>query len=57
MKKRKHNPNLVVYHPRQPIHPNAAEPGYFTRKLLDLVTGIVSGIGLITAMVVLITFA
>ena len=57
MKKRKNNPNLVVYHPRRPIHPNAADPGYFTRKILDVVTGIVSGIGLITAMVVLITFA
>jgi len=54
MKQKKRNKNLKVYR-SQPAYPNAADAGYFTRKALDVITALVSGMGLITAMVVLVT--
>ena len=55
MKKTKRNRNLTVYHPRPPMYPNAADANYVTRKLLDIATAIVSAMGLVTAMIFLIT--
>lgn len=57
MKKTKRNPNLTVYHARRPMYPNAADANYFTHKALNILTAIVSGMGMITAMVVLVTLA
>ena len=57
MKHRNMNRNLTVYHARRPMYPNAADAGYFTRKALDILTAVVSSMGLITAMVVLVSFA
>ena len=54
MKQKKRNPHLKVYRSK-PAYPNAAESGYFARKILDVITGLVSGMGLITAMIVLVT--
>lgn len=57
MKKYNHHRNLTVYKPRQPIYPNAADDRYFARKALDILTAIVSGMGLITAMLFLVTLS
>ena len=51
--KQKNNPQLRVDH-AQPAYPNAADQNYFIRKILDIVMGLVSGIGLVTAMIALI---
>ena len=54
MKQTKKNSNLTVYRSCQPQYPNAADKNYINRKLLDIATAIVSGMGFITAMVFLI---
>lgn len=49
-------PHLTVHHYQpQPVHPNAADPGYFSEKALDILTAIVSGMGFACAMLFLIT--
>ena len=55
MKKKKSNRNLTVYHAQRPTYPNAADPNYVTQKILNIATGIASGMGLITVMIFLIT--
>lgn len=55
MKQKKRNPNLKVYHTNAPAYPNAADSRYVTQRVLNIITAIVSGMGLMTAMVVLIT--
>jgi len=50
---KKHN-HLSVHHFQQPAYPNAADTRYFTGKLLDIVTAVVSGMGFITAMICLV---
>lgn len=55
MKKNKY-PHLKVV-PCQPAYPNAAGPQYYRQKALDLVTAIISGMGLASAMVFLVTLA
>ena len=56
--KKNHNtastrPNVT----RQPAYPNAADDRYFAGKALDLLTAIVSGMGLVSAMLFLVTLA
>lgn len=48
------NHNLYVY---QPAVPNGAPPRYFTDKMLDALTTLVSAMGFITAMVFLVVMA
>ena len=55
MKQKKKNPNLSIYRANAPQYPNAADNQYVIRKILDIATGIASGMGLVTAMVFLIT--
>jgi len=55
MKQTKKNRNLTVYRGHQSQYPNAADKNYINRKLLDIATAIVSGMGFISAMVFLIT--
>lgn len=55
MKQKKKNKNLTIYRADAPLYPNAADKQYVIRKILDIATGIASGMGLITAMVFLIT--
>lgn len=55
MKQKKSCSHLSVVNSRQPIHPNAADHIYFTRKAVDVMTGIASGFGLFSAMIFLIT--
>lgn len=47
--------HLTVYRSRQPRYPGAADDQYFTGKALDILTAVVSGMGLITAMLFLAT--
>ena len=54
---KKQNPNLTVYRSRQPMYPGAADDRYFQQKALDIFTAIVSGMGLITAMLFLVTLS
>ena len=49
--------HLTVYKPRQPRYPGAAEDSYFTAKALDILTAVVSGMGLVTAMLFLVTLS
>ena len=50
--------NLTIHHCQpQPAYPNAADPDYFTRKALDILTAIVSGIGFACAVLFLLTLA
>ena len=55
MKTKKSNRHLSVYKPSQPAYPNAAEPGYFANRALNVVTALVSGMGFVSAMVFLVT--
>ena len=41
----------------QPPHPNAAEPGYFTGKALEILAACVSSLGIVGAMVFLLILA
>ena len=43
--------------PRQAPYPNAADDRYFKTKALDMLTAIVSGMGLVSAMLFLVTLA
>ena len=55
MKSSKYPHLKLVKH--QPAYPNAADPQYYHQKALDLVTAIISGMGLASAMVFLVTMA
>ena len=55
MKKKKNYHHLRIVSTRKPLYPNAADHNYFARKALDVVTGIVSGFGLFSAMIFLVT--
>ena len=57
MKKRNRKTNLRVVRNNRPMYPNAADANYFRNKALDLCTAIVSGMGMVTAMLVLVTLA
>lgn len=48
------NRQLYVY---QPPVPNAAPPSYFTDKILDMLTTVVSAMGFVSAMVFLVIMA
>lgn len=55
MKKNKYpHLKLVQY---QPEYPNAADPQYYHQKALNIITAIISGMGLASAMVFLVTLA
>lgn len=49
--------NHTVYRTRQPSYPNAADDRYFAGKALDILTAIVSCLGLVSAMLFLVTLA
>ena len=55
MKKNKY-PHLKLV-TQQPIYPNAADSQYYRQKALDIVTGIISGMGFVSAMVFLVTLS
>ena len=41
----------------QPAYPNAADTNYFARKASEILTAIVSGMGIVTAMTLLLIIA
>ena len=47
--------HLYLVETKAPRYPNAADHNYFARKALDVITGIVSGFGLFSAMIFLVT--
>lgn len=42
---------------RQPAYPNAADASYFAEKALEILTAILSGTGVVTIMLLLVTMA
>ena len=58
MKKKHHKKNhLKVVRSNRPMYPNAADANYLNQRRLDMITAIVSGLGMITAMFTLVTLA
>lgn len=57
MKNRKKNSNLKVIRSHQPIYPNAADHNYFRQKAVDVMTGIISCMGFVSAMLFLVTMS
>lgn len=55
MQKKKKNPYIVRTQPNYPTYPNEADVNYYTQKLLDIVTGIICGCGLIVSLLFLVT--
>ena len=47
----------IAYRPKPVPYPNAADEQYFKTKALNILTAIVSGMGLISAMLFLVTLA
>ncbi len=57
MKHAIHNSTLSIHKSRAPQYPGAADDRYFAAKALDILTAIVSGMGMITAMLFLLTLS
>lgn len=55
MKNKKTYAHLRIVEPKSPRYPNAADHNYFSRKALDVMTAMVSGLGLFSAMIFLVT--
>ena len=55
MKNKRKYSHLRVVNTKEPMYPNAADHNYFTRKALDVLTALVSGFGLFSAMIFLVT--
>ena len=57
MKRKKHNRNIYLVEAKAPRYPNAADRNYYVRKAVDVVTAIISGIGLVSVMLFLVVLA
>ncbi len=57
MRNTKKHTHLRIVKANAPAYPNAASRRYYTEKLLDILTAVVSGAGLTVAMVFLVTLA
>ena len=57
MKKNHRTYNTRTYRPEPVPYPNAADAQYFKAKALNILTAIVSGMGLVSAMLFLVTLA
>lgn len=55
MKQNKTYRHLKIVETQQPRYPNTADHNYFRQKALDVMTAIVSGFGLFSAMIFLVT--
>jgi hypothetical protein len=55
--KTKKSHHLSVYKPSQPAYPNAAEPRYFTDRMLNALTTVVSAMGFVTTLICLVAMA
>lgn len=47
--------HLTIVNSKPPRYPNAADHNYFAQKALNVMTAIVSGFGLFSAMIFLVT--
>lgn len=56
-KNHKKYPHLTIVRHSQPAYPNAADSNYFTTRALNIITGIVSGLGFASAMLFMVTLA
>ena len=56
MKKNRNTAHLTI-HTSQSAYPNAADSHYFMGKALNIVTAIVSGMGIVSAMLFLVAVA
>ena len=54
---KKHYSHLRIVETKQPICPNAADQNYFAQKALDVMTGLVSCMGFVSAMLFLFTLS
>ena len=54
MKHTKKHSSPSVRNQWQPAYPNAAEPGYFTGKALEILAACVSSLGVVSAMMFLL---
>lgn len=52
--KKRRKSSIRIYR-HYPAYPNAADTSYFTGKLLDILTAVVSGIGFVVAMLFFVT--
>ena len=57
MKHKKNYSHLRVVNSKQPIYPNAADHNYFRQKAVDVMTGIISCMGFVSAMLFLVTMS
>ena len=55
MKNRKNHHNHTAVKSSQPAYPNAADHRYFATRALNVVTALVSGMGFVSAMLLLVT--
>lgn len=55
MKNKKTYAHLRTVEPKSSRYPNAADHNYFSRKALDVMTAMVSGLGLFSATIFLVT--
>lgn len=55
MKNKKKYSHLTLVKAYEPAYPNAADHNYFTNRVLNIVTALVSGMGFVSAMVFLVT--
>ena len=57
MKKNRNSGKKNIIYSTQPMYPNAAAPSYFMGKLLQIVTAVLSGMGLVSVTLLFITMA
>ena len=55
MKHTNQNAALTIHRKTEPRYPGAANDQYFTEKALNILTAIVSGMGLVSSMLFLVT--
>lgn len=55
MKHTNHSSLLTIPQSRAPRYPGAANDQYFSEKALNILTAIVSGMGMVSAMLFLVT--
>lgn len=57
MKHNERSKNIIQFESRHPKYPNAADDRYFTTKALNILTAVVSSMGLVSAMLFLVTLS
>ena len=55
MKHTNHSSAFTIHQSRAPRYPGAANDQYFSEKALNILTAIISGMGMVSAMLFLVT--